>query len=106
MFSFKPSGSDTWSTNVIWTVRSSLRLSEDASVVAGDALSVGVGEYSNAVASGVGIHGPCNLVHIDVAGLTGCVAAVDNDRACAGSVRLRRTTFAAGDGASDEKLFP
>ncbi len=34
----------------------------DASVVAGDTLGVGVSEYSNVVASGVGIHGPSILV--------------------------------------------
>ena len=34
----------------------------DASVVAGDTLGIGVSEYSNVVASGVGIHGPSILV--------------------------------------------
>jgi len=38
------------------------RLMADVSVVAGDTLDVGVSEYSNVVASGVGIHGPCILV--------------------------------------------
>ena len=30
--------------------------------VAGDTLSVGASEYSNVVASGVGIHGPCMIL--------------------------------------------
>jgi hypothetical protein len=70
-------------------VRPSLRLSEDASVVAGETLRVGVGEYSNAVASGVGIHGPCILE-------VGCVASVESEKAFAGSVLLRRVTLVAG----------
>jgi hypothetical protein len=81
-----------------------LTLSEEASVEAGDAVSVGVGEYSNAVASGVGIHGPCILAGIEVAGLPGCVAIVENERAYAGSVLLHHTTLEAGEGASDALL--
>jgi len=52
---FKLSGSDTWSTKAICTVRSSPRLSDDASVAVGETFSVGVGEYS---LSGVGIREP------------------------------------------------
>ena len=52
---FKLSGSDTWSTKVICTVRSSPRLSEDASVTTGDTFSVDVSEYS---LTGVGICKP------------------------------------------------
>jgi hypothetical protein len=86
-------------TNDIWTVRSSLRLSEDASVVDGETLSR-VSEYSNAVASGIGIQRPCVLVM-----LTGCVvASIEREEALAGSVLLPHITFFLGRRASNGAL--
>jgi hypothetical protein len=62
-------------------VRSSLRLSEDASVVVGETFSVGVGEYSDAKFSGVDIREPCMLGGMVVVILKGGVGTVENDRA-------------------------
>jgi hypothetical protein len=62
-------------------VRSSLRLSEDASVAAGEKFSVGVGEYSDAELSGVGIREPCMLGGMVVGRQKGGVGTVENDEA-------------------------
>ena len=44
------------------SIRRGISRIADVSVVAGDTLGIGVSEYSNVVASGVGIHGLCILV--------------------------------------------
>ena len=44
------------------SIRRGISRIADASIVAGDTLGVGVSEYSNVVASDVGIYGPCILV--------------------------------------------
>ena len=82
------------------TVFSTLRLSEDASVVDGETLSIRVSEYLNAMASGAGIHRPCMLVV-----LTGCVVAViESEEALAGSVLLPHVTCFVGRRASNGTL--
>jgi hypothetical protein len=60
-------------------VHSSLRLSEDASVAVGETFRVGVGEYSDAELSSVGIHEPCMLGGMVV--LKGGVGTVENNKA-------------------------
>jgi hypothetical protein len=77
-----------------------LRLSEDASVVDGETLSIRVSEYSKAVASGVGIHRPCVLIV-----LTGCVvASIESEEALVGSMLLPHVTFFVGRRASNRAL--